>query len=360
MAKNVAIVAGASGLVGKRIAEELVGAGNWRVIGCARRIPAPESRVAGVEYAAVDLADMGACQKLARGIEGVTHLLYAARAEFITGQHEASDLNTVMFRNVLDALEAAGHPLQHVHMVHGTKYYGSTEGAFPTPAREDDPRCMLSNFYYEQEDIVIARTGSRRWSWSASRPHAVCDSSLATPRSMPLLIATYAALSQHLGQPLCFPGTLGNYRSIYQCTDARLLAKAIVWMSTDPRCADQAFNVTNGDFFRWENLWSVFARYFGMEFGSVRTIRLAALMPDKAAIWREIVAKHGLVDTPYERMALWPYGDVLFTPDWDIMSSTSKLRQFGFHDIVDTERMFLSFFDAFRRDRIIPPALVTG
>lgn len=358
MANKVAIVAGASGVVGARVAQELARSGDWRVFGCARRPPDVQSAIAGVDYVAVDLADGAACRKLAAGIDRVTHLFYAARADFVTGQHEAADANTAMFRNILDAIEAAGHPLQHVHMVHGTKYYGSTEGRFPTPAKEDDPRCLLPTFYYEQEDVVFARNGSRRWSWSSSRPHAVCDSSLDTPRSMPLLIATYAAICRHLGQPLSFPGTPENYRAIYQCTDARLLARAIVWMASEPRCADQAFNVTNGDCFRWENLWPAFARYFGMELGPVRTIGLAALMPAKAAIWREIVARHGLAATPYERMALWSYGDYLFTPDWDMLFSTTKLRQFGFNEIVDTERMFFEFFDGFRRDKIIPPAPV--
>ena len=358
MAQRVALVAGANGVVGSRLSRELVQSGDWHVIGCARRPATRENRIAGVDYATVNLATPTECRHLADRIEGLTHLFYAARAEFVTGQDESTDINTIMFRNILDALEAAGHPLQHVHMVHGTKYYGSTDGPYPTPAREDDPRRARSNFYYEQEDLVIARRPTRQWSWSASRPHAICDSSLATPRSLPLLIATYASVSRHLGQPLCFPGTPGNYRAIYQSTDARLLARAIIWIASEPRCADQAFNVTNGDFFRWENLWPGIARDFAMDLGPVKTVKLVDAMPGQAPVWQAIVAKYGLVDTPYERMALWPYGDFIFTPDWDMMSSTSKLRQYGFHDIIDSERMFLAFFDDFRRRRIIPP--VTG
>lgn len=353
-AKLVALITGVTGVVGTRLAQELALSGNWSVIGCARAIPADESRISGVDYVAIDLTDTKACQQLASGIDGVTHLFYAARADFVTGVHEAADINTVMFRNILEAIEQAGHPLQHVHMVHGTKYYGSTEGRFPTPAREDAPRVKLQTFYYEQEDYVMSRS-SRRWTWSASRPHAICDSSLATPRSLPLQIATYAAICRQLGDPLSFPGTAGNYRALYQCTDSGLLARAIAWMSTEPRCADQAFNVTNGDFVRWENLWPVFAGNFGMKLGPVKTINLAASMPAKASVWHEVVAQHGLADTPYERMALWPYGDFIFTPDWDMMSSTTKLRQFGFHEFIDTEQMFLSFFDDFRTMKVIPP-----
>lgn len=352
--KRVALVTGATGVVGARLVQELAQSGDWQVIGCARALPPAESRVSHVDYVVVDLADAKACMQLASDISGITHLFYAARADFVTGRHEAADINTVMFRNILEAIEQAGHPLQHVHMVHGTKYYGSTEGRYPTPAREDAPRVNLQTFYYEQEDFVMSRS-SRRWTWSATRPHAICDSSLATPRSLPLLIATYAAICRQLGDPLSFPGTPGNYRALYQCTDSGLLARAIAWMSTEPRCADQAFNVTNGDFIRWENLWPVFARNFGMKLGPVKTINLAASMPAKASVWHKVVAQHGLADRPYERMALWPYGDFIFTPDWDMMSSTTKLRQYGFHEFVDTEQMFLSFFDDFRKMNVIPP-----
>jgi nucleoside-diphosphate-sugar epimerase len=352
MTKKVALVAGASGLVGTRLAEALVNAGDWHVIGGARRIPA--NRAAGVDYIAVDLTDPALCRHAARGLHGVTHLFYTARHPFVTGQPEDTIANTAMFRNLLDALEEANHPLQHVHLVHGTKYYGVTLGRHPTPAREDDPRCLLSNFYYEQEDIVRARATAGGWSWTVTRPHCICDASLATPRSLPLIIATFAAISKHLGQPLCFPGTMGNYRALYQCTDAQLLARAILWMATERRCANEPFNVSNGDVFRWENVWPQIARYFGMELGPVRTLSLAELMPDYAPVWRDIVARHKLVDTPYENMALWSYGDVVFTPDWDIMSSTTKLHQYGFHEVIDTPQMLFAQFDGFRRAKVIP------
>ena len=59
-------------------------------------------------------------------------------------------------------------------------------------------------------------------------------------------------------------GTPGNYTALYQCTDSGLLARAIVWMATTAKCANEAFNITNGDLIRWENLWPKFARFFGI------------------------------------------------------------------------------------------------
>ena len=357
MTQDVAVVAGASGVVGWRLSQALVDCGKFRVVGCSRHLPAPEYRVAGVDYATLDLSDPDACRQFASQVSEITHLFYTARAEFVTGQDELTNINTAMFRNLLDAVERSA-ALQHVHMVHGTKYYGSTDGSYPTPAKEDEPRHARQNFYYTQEDIVLAR-GERRWNWTASRPHCICDSSLATPRSLPSLIATYAAICRHLGEPFSFPGTPGNYRAIYECTDARLLARAIVWMATEPRCADQAFNVTNGDFFRWENVWPAFARHFGLAPAPIRTISMTDEMPGRSSVWRDVVAKNGLINTPYERMALWRYGDFIFTPDWDLMSSTTKLRRFGFHEVIDSQQMFLEFFDDFSRRRIIPALRIT-
>lgn len=354
MSNKVGVVTGATGVVGARVAEALVAAGDWRVIGLSRRLPA--IHVAGVEYLSLDLSDPASCRQAAGALQGATHLFYAARYPFVTGQAEDTEANTAMLRNLLNALEQTHNPLAHVHLVHGTKYYGVHLGRHPTPAREDDPRCLQNNFYYEQENHVRARAAAGGWSWSVSRPHCVCDTSLATPRSLPLTIATYATISKQLGLPLCFPGTQGNYSALYQCTDARLLARAILWMSTDIGCANEAFNVTNGDLFRWENVWPDIARYFHMATGPVRTVSLASLMADKAPVWRDIVAAHKLEDRPYDSMALWSYGDGVFTPDWDMISSTTKLRQHGFHDVIDTPTMLFEQFDSFRRVNVIPKA----
>ena len=354
MAGETALVSGVTGVVGGRIARHLALLGGWRVIGVSRRPPAEEDRSAGVDYLSLDLQDRAACAKAIGALNGITHFFNAARFEHVTTQPEPIDINTAMFVNLLDALEQTGHPLRHVHLVQGTKYYGSAAGRFPTPARESDPRPSHDTFYFAQEDIAIARSKTRGWTWSASRPHGICDPSPTIVRSMARLIGVYAAICKELGLPLSFPGTPENYRAIYQCTDSRLLAKAIVWMSTDPKCANQAFNVTNGEYFRWENLWPRIAGYFKMSCGPVVTLKLAKAMADKSAIWDRIVARYGLRNIPYDQAAIWSYGDFLFMPDWDMMSSTTKLRQFGFCDVVDTEAMFFSLFDVLRAERVIP------
>jgi len=77
-------------------------------------------------------------------------------------------------------------------------------------------------------------------------------------------------------------------------------------------------------------------------------------MADKAPVWERIVTEHRLRPTPYAQTALWSYGDFVFTPAYDHMSDTLKLRHCGFADCLDTGKMFLDLFQQFRDARIIP------
>lgn len=77
-------------------------------------------------------------------------------------------------------------------------------------------------------------------------------------------------------------------------------------------------------------------------------------MADKAPVWRRIIEKYGLVDVPYAQLAAWTFGDFIFRCDWDVVSSTTKIRQAGFGDVVDSERMFLRLFREFSQRKVLP------
>src|SRR5262249_39113205 len=72
--------------------------------------------------------------------------------------------------------------LAHVNLMHGTKWHGNHLGPFKTPAKEDDPRHMPPNFYYDQKDLVAARQQGKAWTWSTARPHASCGLSTGNPQ----------------------------------------------------------------------------------------------------------------------------------------------------------------------------------
>ena len=351
MARYCALIPGVTGTVGRALARYLAAHPDWEVIGLARRPPLTHLKHPVI---CIDLADAGACRAQHAAFAGVTHVLYCARAIHTASIKEPIGENVAMLRNLLNAVEPAAPGLSHVHIVQGSKVYGSDLGPYKTPAKESDRRVTEDNWYYAQEDLVVERSRGKRWNWSASRPHGVCDREPGNARNMALMIGVYAAISKELGQLLCFPGTAGSFNALYQSVDAALLAKAIAWIATTPVCINEAFNVTNGDFIRWANLWQDFATFFGMDAGPVKTVRLVQAMEDKASIWDAIVRKHGLKPTPYEQAAVWSYADFNWLRDHDKMSDTLKLRQTGFGDCMDTGRMFLDNLRHLRQERWIP------
>ena len=262
--------------------------------------------------------------------------------------------NLAMLRNLVEAVEPAAPGLDHVNLMHGTKWYGNHLGPFKTPAEESDPPHMPPNFYYDQQALIVAMSKDKRWSWSSARPHGICGFAVGNPMNLVMVLAVYATISKALGLPLRHPGSRANAEALYNVTDTHLLARACTWMATDSGCANEPFNVTNGDVFRWENMWPAYADYFGMDLAPPQKITLADMMADKADLWSEIAKDHGLEEIPYDQLVGWNYGDFVFTPEFDVISSTTKARLYGFTDVVDSKAMFLRQFDELRANKIIP------
>lgn len=351
MPDNVALIAGATGAVALRLTEMLAAREDWQVVGLCRRPPAEPQ---GVRWIAVDLLDDAQTRAKLADCREVTHAFYAARGPHGESGQEPVAENLAMLRNVVDAVDRAAPGLRHVHLVEGGKYYGQHLGPYKTPTREDDPRHMPPDFYYDQEDWLVARAAERPWSWSATRPNVICDFSPGRARNMVSIIAAWGTLCRAQGLALDFPGKPGNYTALTEVTEARHLARAMLWMASEPRCADQAFNLTNGDLFRWANLWPRFAEYFGVPLGGVRPLRLADWMAGMDPVWQRIVAKHGLRPTRLEDLALWGFADFVWGQEHDVVSDTTKLLRYGFHETVNSEAMFLGFFDDYRRAGLIP------
>jgi hypothetical protein len=57
---------------------------------------------------------------------------------------------------------------------------------------------------------------------------------------------------------------------------------------------------------------------------------------------------------PYTDLVAWPFADYVFGADWDVMSDVTKSRLYGFHDVVDSEAMFVRLLRRFREERIVP------
>jgi hypothetical protein len=139
-----------------------------------------------------------------------------------------------------------------------------------------------------------------------------------------------------------------------ELTDCTLHAKAMHFMATDANAANQAFNVANGDAFRWHDVWSRIAGHFDMPMGDVRPMRLAAFMRDQEDAWQALVQRHGLLPSRLADLAAWAYGDFVFGLDHDILSSTVKLHRAGFRETLDSPAMLLRQLAQYREARVLP------
>jgi nucleoside-diphosphate-sugar epimerase len=347
---KVALVVGAQGIIGRNLVDHLATLADWEVIGLSRRGGEASGRV---RHLAVDLLDPADCQAKLHNLTHVTHLFYAAYQDRPTWA-ELVPPNLAMLVHVVEAIELIAPGLQHVSLMQGYKVYGAHLGPFKTPARETDPDHMGPEFNVDQQRFLAQRQVGKAWSWSALRPSVVGGFALGNPMNLAVAIAVYAAMSKELGLPLRFPGKPGAYDKLLEMTDAGLLARATVWAATDPRCANQAFNISNGDLFRWNELWPLLARFFELEVAPPLPLPLSVVMADKEPLWQTMVAKYELAPHTYQAVSCWGFADFVFSWDYDLFADGSKARRFGFHEFVDTEAMFLGIFTDLRQRKVIP------
>lgn len=346
------LVVGDAGLIGSYAARQYARLG-WPVHGISRR-ELPDAEWTHHRADLLDAAALTALISSTEGLRDTTHLVFGAYVEK-PSDPELIEVNDALLRNTLDALRSAGAPLRHVTLYQGGKAYGHHLGFFNTPAKESDARLIAPHFYSTQEDILRDRAQEGGFAFTALRPEGVTGYATGNPMNLLLVIGVYAAISRELGLPMRFPGTRAAYEVLYQTTDAELLARATVWAGSSEQAVNQIFNVNNGDQFRWAQLWPRFAQHFGMDYAPPQQMSLAEAMPQHAAVWEQLVERHGLVDTPFDRLVGWGVGDFLFHHEADNITSTVKVRQAGFADALDTETRLLQLFDQLVEDKVLPP-----
>jgi nucleoside-diphosphate-sugar epimerase len=270
-------------------------------------------------------------------------------------------VNSAMVRNLLDALRPAGS-VEHVALVTGLKHYlGPFEaygkGALPqTPFREEQGRLDIENFYYAQEDEVFAAAERDGFAWSVHRPHTIIGKAVGNAMNMGTTLAVYATICRETGRPFRFPGSAAQWNSLTDMTDARLLGRHLLWAATTPAAANQAFNVVNGDVFRWSWMWSRLASWFGIEAtpfdGVVRPLEQE--MAEDATIWRNIAAREDLAESDIGRLISPWHTDADLGRPIEVVTDMSKSRRLGFNLYQPTDDAFLALFERLRRDRLLP------
>ena len=268
-------------------------------------------------------------------------------------------VNGDMVRNLFAALE--GKPLVHAALVTGTKHYlgpfesyGQTNAE--TPFREDNPRLPGLNFYYTQEDLLFEAAAKGHFGWTVHRSHTVIGYARGNAMNMGVTLAVYATLCKEQGQPFVFPGSHEQWNALTDVTDARILAEQLEWAATTPAAYGHAFNITNGDLFRWRWLWPQLAAYFGVEAqGPPEPIApLEGRMGGAPEAWKAMAAKYQLAESDVNKLVSWWHTDGDLGRTIECVNDMTQSRLLGFSAYQPTPASFFGLFDRLKAERVIP------
>lgn len=351
--KPRALVVGASGISGRAVSAELAKQG-WDVYGLSRTPGAQD----GVTPIRADLLDPDSL----KGIAAIR-----PQAVFVTtwikrkSEAENIEANGMAMTNLVDAFGPIG-TVRHVSLMTGLKHYlgpfesFATSVSADTPFREDEPRTPTPNFYYAQEDAMFAGSEKFGYSWSSHRAHTVIGFAVGNAMNMALTLGAYAAICKETDTPFVFPGSEAQWNGITDVTDVELLAEQMVWAASSPSAANTAFNITNGDVFRWRWLWPRLAAYFGIpwEAFSEQPRPLEPRMSTAGETWRKVVEKHGLVEPNIENVASWWHSDNDLGRPIECFADMRRSRERGFMNTRSTEQSFIDAFERYRAARLLP------
>jgi nucleoside-diphosphate-sugar epimerase len=263
---------------------------------------------------------------------------------------------------VLQAVVPA-RSVKHVALVTGLKHYLGPFEAYvrggsapPTPLREEQPRLDLPNFYYNQEDEVYAAAKRDGFTWSVHRPHTIIGKAIGNAMNMGSTLAVYASICKELGRPFKFPGSAAQWNGLSDMTDARVLGKQLIWASTTDVAKNEAYNIVNGDIFRWNWLWPRIAKWFGVTWEGFEGARvpLEGQMTNDGEAWKKMAAKYNLVEPDLSRVASPWHTDLDMGRPIEVMTDMALSRKLGFHVYQNTEEAFHDLFAILRAEKIIP------
>ncbi|MFN3836272.1 MAG: SDR family oxidoreductase [Brevundimonas sp.] len=351
---KTALVVGASGIAGGALSAELAADG-WSVLGLSRR---PTGQT-GVVPVVADLHDPVATHAALADVrpDAVFFTTWARQ----DSEAENIRVNAAMVRTVLDAVRPAAS-VSHVALVTGLKHYlgpfeAYGQGTLPqTPFRETQPRLDVDNFYYAQEDEVFAAAQRDGFRWSVHRPHTIIGKAVGNAMNMGTTLAAYASLCRETGRPFRFPGSAAQWNGLTDMTSASQLARHLIWAATTPAAADQAFNVVNGDVFRWSWMWGRIADWFGLAPAAFdgATLPLEVQMANDQDVWRRLAAREGLAEPELVRLASPWHTDADLGRPIEVVTDMGKSRSLGFTGYEQTDAAFFALFEQLRAERLIP------
>ncbi|KAJ1296638.1 hypothetical protein BS78_01G317500 [Paspalum vaginatum] len=368
--QSVALVVGSTGIVGTSLLDILplsdTPGGPWKVYAVSRRAlppwsPAPSPAVTHLH---LDLADAAAVADALAPLTDITHVFYAA---WSAEPEEGRGANAAMLRNVLSAVVPACPALAHVCLQTGREHYvGPFQalGRAPVPDppyAEDMPRLDCPNVHYDMEDVLFREVAAARGgavTWSVHRPTTVFGYSPRSAKNVVGSLCVYAAVCRKEGAALRWPGSRAAWEGFSDASDADLVAEHQIWAAVDPFAKNEAFNCSNGDVFKWKQLWPVLADHFGVEWagyeGEDSRFRLEEAMAGKEAVWAEIVRENELIATELDEITNWWFVDAVLGYDKEHLDTMNKSKEHGFLGFRNTVNSFNTWIEKLKVFKIVP------
>ncbi|HIW91877.1 MAG TPA: SDR family oxidoreductase [Candidatus Corynebacterium avicola] len=355
--RSTALIVGVNGIAGSEIARQLSIRNDWTVYGLSR---SEHELPQGVRQVTADLQD---ADDVARALKDLrpTHVFITVWSQ---QENEAENIrvNGAMLRNLFDALSPAG-TVEHAALMTGLKHYMGPFEAFgtgemsETPFREESPRLSTPNFYYAQEDELFAAAERDNFTWSVHRAHTVTGYAVGNAMNFALTLAVHAAIARESNEPLVFPGTELVWNCLTDLTDSRAVAEQMIWASTTPGIGNEAWNVTNGEVFRWRWLWPRLADALGVDWEGPGSEPRALVdrMEGKEKLWGEIADKYDLKESQLDRVASFWHTDSDLGVEVEVVADMTKSRLAGFSTYISTEQAILELFDRYEQDGLVPP-----
>lgn len=372
-----AFITGANGISGSAILEYLVAHTTfeqWSEIIVTSRSPF-KTTVSDprIRFVALDFTEdpKQLVEKMRDVCKNITHAYFCSYIHKDTFE-ELNTANRSLFENFLDSLIKVAPALENVTLQTGGKHYNVHLHPVSSPAREEDPRVKetIDNFYYPQEDYLIERQKGSKWVWNVIRPEAIIGST-QKPNGMneALTLALYFSICKKLGSDAPMPTNQRYWNGVDDVSYAPLIADLTIFASTNPRCGNEAFNVTNGDYFTWRYMWPRLAAYFGVKATSDQVFikevpkegdvqldfTLGEWSTDKREIWDKLCEEKGVQSAKSTfDFGTWHFQDWVFQRSWSATLSVNKARKFGWTGHIDSYRSFIETFDRFRAYGMIP------
>ncbi|KAI9860194.1 MAG: hypothetical protein M1813_006304 [Trichoglossum hirsutum] len=406
---NSAIVAGATGILGREIVLALSGdSQKWQTVHALSR-KQKEEYPPNVKHERIDLtANKRDLATQLKDVEG-EYLFFAAYLQRDTEQENwdanGAILGTLtdagaMLKNFLDALAITGaeKKLKRVILATGAKQYGVHLGPPKNPMEETDPWVegpdRPPNFYYNQQNILKEAAKGKDWDWVVTYPNDVIGYARGNFMNLTTALGLYATVCHELGEPLLFPGSERFYTGFDCFTSSKLHAQFNLWAALEPKCGNQVFNVVNGDTDSWQALWPKVSARFGCHipasqfslpapFASRVDLHPRPPAADMAAqtglegrikpgvleqrvdltkwsrerevseAWDRVMKREGLDGEAWEK-ATWAFLGFVLGRNYDCIISMSKARRFGWTGYADTWDAFSDAFDELEKQKVIP------